>query len=438
MTQIEKRQQRGALVDAMRALADKAKAESRAMSADELAEFDRLDDAQARLGETINRESRTQGRTLAGRDGLGALEAELRQPLGEPLKPHPMYTDARPPRAGELRLLAPSESLRDHLPAELPDGLRPGDLRIGRVVRAIAVGSWRGAEAEARAMGTSPLSAGGALVPGSLSADIIDAARARSVVFKAGAKTVLMPSASLDFARVANDPVSQWKGENAAATESNVGLERVVLRSRTLMGLTRASLELIEDAPNAGSVIENALASSLALELDRACLRGGETSGAIEPTGVRFYDGVQLMTGIGALTLDHFANAAGLILGQNGPDPGALTAILAPRDWSRIDKLKDGDGMPLTGPPSWQAMQKLVSNQVPATLGVGSNESESFVGDFSRMVVGIRSELSLEVSREAADTFGRHQILVRAVLRGDVILEHERHFVCLTGILPSS
>jgi HK97 family phage major capsid protein len=435
-TVIEKRQERGRLVGRMRTLVDAAKTAKRDLSADELAEFDTLDEAQARLAAEIEREDA--GSHRAGRDGLDALEARMSRPTSDAIKPMPSDGSRVARRDGEVRILSPRESLREHLHVNLPDGLRVADLSLGRVIRAIATGTWRGAEAEQRVMGESVLGAGGALMPDALSVNVIDLARNRAVVMKAGARTVEMPTAEFAFAREAGDPTAAWKGENAAATESDVALERVTLRARTLMALTRSSLELMQDAPNAPDVIERSLAAALALELDRAGLRGGQTAGSIEPVGVRFYSGVQLVSNVGAVSLDDFSNAAGLILAANGPDPSVLAAILTPREWSTIDRMKDGDGLPLRGPASWEAMAKFATNQLPATLGVGGNESEAIVGPFAQMIVGVRSQLQIEVSRQASDAFGKYQVLVRAVLRGDVVLEHEDHFVALTGITPSS
>jgi hypothetical protein len=34
------------------------------------------------------------------------------------------------------------------------------------------------------------------------------------------------------------------------------------------------------------------------------------------------------------------------------------TVLLSPRDAGFTDRLKDGEGLPLPGPPSWQAMPK--------------------------------------------------------------------------------
>ena len=72
-------------------------------------------------------------------------------------------------------------------------------------------------------------------------------------------------------------------------------------------------------------------------------------------------------------------------------------------------------------------------------LGVGTNESEAYIGDFSQVLVGMRSDLVIEASREATigsdNAWAQLQVHIRAYLRADVALLHPEHFVVLSGIL---
>ena len=441
MNLTEQMSARSELVKKMRALHEGAA--DRALTVEEERAWDALDLEQGRLGEDIERARRSsvvsyrEGRIYAkDRAGLVALEEELKsRTTHSGLRPTPNNGAVRTAHPGEMRVLAPSEQLRDHLDVELPSDVKIPDLSIGRVVRALITGTWTGAEAEQRTMSTLVLTSGGAMVPDAISATVLDAARNAAVVFAAGAQTVPMDTKELAFARVATDPVASWKGENQAASESDVGLEQLTLRSKTLVGLVRVSGELMADAPNGPRVVEDTLAASLAQALDLAALRD---VGPVSPSGVIGYEpATQTITSVGFLSLDDYANAANLILQANGPSTG-LSAILTPRDYGAIDKMKDGNGAPLLGPPSWQAMRKFPTNQLRATLGVSETESESVVGNFAGMFIGMRTALRLDVSREADTAFARYQYLVRAVLRADVLLANERHWVVLSGILPSS
>src|SRR5690606_9072114 len=176
----------------------------------------------------------------------------------------------------------------------------------------------------------------------------------------------------------------------------------VKLRARTLMGIVKLSIELLEDAPNVDSVVERALAAALALEMDRAALRG--SGQGEEPRGVRFTEGVQLVPVNGALTsFDPFSEAVERIARVNGPTDG-LAAIYSPRTWGQLDRLKDNEGRALAPPRSFEQLRRLVTNQVPENLGDGEDETEIFVADFRQLLWGVRTGLRIEVSREAADS----------------------------------
>lgn len=356
---------------------------------------------------------------------------------GDPPRPDPddgfFRTALRP---GEVRVLEPSESIREGWRFSLPSGVNERDLNLGRWLRGILTGRWDGAEAERRAMSGGADVAGGWLVPEPLAARIIDLARNKAVCFQAGARTVPMTSAALHLARVASDPTAYWRHENVAVTKSEMTFERVTLTARTLAAIATASVELVEDAENLGEVVERALSQALAVEVDRVALLG--TGAAAEPLGV------QNTTGIGSVALsaslsnyDCFVQAVQAVEEANHVAP---TVVFAPRTKSELAQLKTGitnDNTPLKPPDAYAELRKLVSNQVPITLG-GGTDSIAFVGDFSKMLIGIRTELRIEASREASDSsnnaFTELQVWIRGYVRGDVALEDAGAFAAITGI----
>lgn len=291
-----------------------------------------------------------------------------------------------------------------------------------------------------RAMSTS---ADSTLVPEPLSAQVIDLARNKSRIFQAGALTVPMSSKTLTIARITGDPTASWKAENASHTASDVSTEPLTFTAQTLVSSVKMSVELSEDAPNASYVIANSLANSLALELDRVGLLGSGT--APEPQGIFGASEVQSvdMGTDGAAISDYtpFSNAYTKILEANGEPK---SAIFAPRTFKAIDQLTATDGQPLTPPMSYQELQKLVTNQVPIDQdhGTATNASCAFVGDFSNLLVGVRTQLRIEVSREASDSTNSAwedlQVWVRAYLRADIQLAHPDQFCVIEGIIPAS
>lgn len=118
------------------------------------------------------------------------------------------------------------------------------------------------------------------------------------------------------------------------------------------------------------------------------------------------------------------------------------SAIYAPRTAGFFDDLAATDNQPLASPPSVAGRRRLVTNQVGVaeTQGTSSDATTIFVGDFSQVLVGMRSELKIEVSAHAADSsnsaFRALQVWIRASLRADVVLAQPTHLVRIIGIVP--
>ncbi|OAB27856.1 phage major capsid protein [Paenibacillus macquariensis] len=312
-------------------------------------------------------------------------------------------------------------------------------LSIGKYVRGIVTGNWKDAESEKRAMSEGVLSSGGYMVPDLLSSQVIDLARNQARVIQAGAVTVPMESNKLTLAKVLNGPKVGWKAENATIVESNdTTLGAINLEAKTLVGMMRFSIELLEDAANIDSIISNELSASLSLELDRAALFG---SGADdEPLGLYNTPGVQKIdmgaNGAAIEGYNKFSEAVEYVRNVNGEATGI---ILSPRTAGAIDRLADSTGQPLKAPASYETLAKYSTNQVPLNQvkGTAKNASVSLVGDWSQLLIGARTNLMLEASREAAGAFEKMQVVVRAYLRADIAVAKADHFVAIDGIIPA-
>lgn len=432
----ELRRKRAALVQRAGAILTSAESPNRSLTTVESRDFNALLAQSNGLAEEINRH---EGReAIPVTDDFSSMESDLNKSQGRVTTPDPLDDPGEQYRTSggrEFRLLRPDESISGG------ERRRDGP-SLGKIVRGLATGRWEGAEGERRTMSGADDVLGGYLLPAPVSSRVIDLARNKAVIFKAGAQTAPMESAELSLARVAGDPTAYWRHENVTVTKSDMSFERVTLRARTLAAIVPCSVELLEDAENAATVIENALAQALALELDRAALRG--IGAAAEPMGIRNWPSVNIsLLGANGAVLNGYSNfidAIELIWEQSG-SPNAV--IYAPRTAADLGNKKDGNGLPLSGPKIWEDLPiKVVSKQIPKNLTVGTanNCSEVYLGDFTRLVVGIRRELTIEVSRQAADSsnsaFTDMQVWLRAFLRADIALEMPEHFAVITGVLP--
>lgn len=323
---------------------------------------------------------------------------------------------------------------------ERSEGIGPGSL--GNILRARILGDPMGLNPhEIKALGESVGGAGGWFVSPALSSYTIDLARNKSCVLLAGGWTLPMTTEEMTLVKVLTDPTAYWVAEHAKITESEGTFGPIKLKAMVVGCLVRVSRALLEDAPNSGNVIESQIGAALGLEIDRCALLG---NGVNEPKGLSHCSDVNSYSmganGLALANYDPFSYAVQYVAEDNGQ---ATAVIMAPRTAGNLDRLKEGTtNAPLTPPPSFQALQKFSTNQIPITQQQGTSAvaSSAFVGDFKNIVLGMRKQLTLDVAASgvgsgSVDVFSSVEALIRGYLRIDVAVLRENHFTWIKGIL---
>ena len=308
-----------------------------------------------------------------------------------------------------------------------------GGLTTGGLLRAMLVGAKT--DAERRALSEGSNGAGGFTVPDILSASMIDRLRSQSVLTRAGARTVPLVSDTNYVARVASDPTTYWRAENAEVTASDPSFERITLAPKSLMALVKCSRELLEDSLNMEQMLPQIIAAAMALEVDRAGLFG--TGSSDQPTGL-----TGLSIGQVAVNAKLSAYAGGsygplvaartAILTANAGEPTAI--ILHPREDGALVGLRNGSGDPAQAPAKIAAIPQLTTTTIPVNGGAGTNESSIVVGNFNHMLIGLRNSLRIEVLKERYAEFNQFGFV--AHMRVDFAAEHLGAFAEVTGIRP--
>ena len=62
------------------------------------------------------------------------------------------------------------------------------------------------------------------------------------------------------------------------------------------------------------------------------------------------------------------------------------------------------------------------------------SDADILIGDFAQLLVAIRTQAHIEVTREAVSAFEKHQVLIKITLRFDSNLARGGAFHRLTGI----
>lgn len=425
-----KARRRGELRDECREILERAKAGNRDLTATEAENFDAKMTELENLGVELGGTFKTRAEALADADkqlarSMGTLAGGKQE--GPPQMPgswhEPVTRDWRGRDGTVTRALDHGESVRSYL--ESRGGFDPelAQLHPGRILRALALGTRD--ETERRALSVGIDTAGGYTVPDILTASFIDAMRASSVVSRAGARTVPLEG-NTSIAKVVSDPVPGWRGENQSVTESEPTLGSVTFRPKSLAVLARASRELIEDSVNAEELLMGVLGAALGLELDRAVMLGD--GAADEPLGIVNWPNIHVVALNAVPTYEPLFDARTALLTANSRPQTAF--LMHPRTEGVYARMKDGEGLPYPRPQALD-VPFLPTTQIPITLGAGS-DSLIITGDFRRALIGVRTQLRIEVLRERYADQLQYGFL--AWLRADLVLEHATAFAKITGV----
>lgn len=280
-------------------------------------------------------------------------------------------------------------------------------------------------------------SAGGYTVPSHLMREMIDAMRARTVAVQAGALTIPLETEKTTIARLDSDPAAGWRMELGNVAAGNPTFGAVSFQARSLACLVKVSRELLEDSINIDSALMQAFAGAMAVELDRVALFGSGT--APEPRGVFNTTGVSVVSmGANGAALTGYGNLLDAIYELEAANAGAPTAmVMAPRTSRVLNGLVDSTGQPLNAPAAVTAVPRLVSTVVPInqTQGTATNASTVVVGDFSNLLIGVRTQLRIEVIRELFASTMEYAFL--AHLRADVAVAQPKSFALIKGVIPA-
>lgn len=408
----ELKEQRGKLLAELRQIHSNAEREDRNLSPAEKSRFDevsrQLEDTKVKieLAQTLETEELRQaaifGKSLTNPEPV-TTPGQWRTITGQPV---------------EYRNKANNVRFSDRL-----DKNSKG-LSLGRALRAMVLGDPKLAPEESRAMSTTGASSA---VPATVMSQIIDYAFEQSAVMAAGATLIQMPSKVVTIARVTDPGALEIKSENEAFTTDDIAVDGVTLSSFTIGQVFYMSRELAQDAPNFEQAVERTISRLLADAIDNYAING---AGTTEPRGILATSGINTVADYGlvdgwGVALQGWAKVAEDAHNVNGIMMNPLT--IAAVDEIGLTSLRER-------PEALREIPRFVTNKLTATGGTGQDESTVLVGDFSQLLVGIRSDATIETTTEGGDTFHKHQVGVKITWRGDIAVAQPKAFCAVSGI----
>lgn len=357
-----------------------------------------------------------------------AIEALSTKPVTDGHRP----TRTAAPAGDKMTMLRNADDFRNHYAAKTTreeNGLSMSDFLRGAA-------RMKSTDQVQRALSVGVNTAGGYTVPSVLMPGILSALVPASSLMQAGASIVPLTEGgkTFSFAGVDALPTAAWREENGQVAESAPTFRNIVLTPRSLSFYTKISRELLADGVNIDAAIYEVIAQAFAKEIDRAGLMGSGT--APEPRGLRNIVGINAInSGANGAALAGYSKlfeATQAILEANAAMPSA--AIMSPRSRVKIGSLAATDGQPLQVPPMLSGLNMLTTSQIPNNLTVGTSAdcSEIYLGDFSKLVLGMREQLSIQVMEEAFADYG--QIGFMCHVRMDVAALYPSAFAVVTGV----
>ena len=281
------------------------------------------------------------------------------------------------------------------------------NLDLGRYIRGVVTGDWKGAEAEKRAMSTSTL---GTIIPEVLSAQILDFALDNSIFLQSDVVKVLMPEGNLTVAKVkkAGSPefikltneqentikkpyeVDFFKKELELGKEIDLEIKPVKLKAKTCYSYCYVSLETLHSSRNLSNILVSTFGKVLSNAIDKAFLYGqyNSTESKYEdfaPEGILNDPDIQSIT-TKSPTWDDYIKSVSKIKKVNGlPTHYAISSDTE----ETLNLLKTTDGQYLEKPKSLDFMGQIVSNQL--------NGNTSLVFDRKALLIGLQKTLTIRI-----------------------------------------
>lgn len=204
------------------------------------------------------------------------------------------------------------------------------------------------------------------------------------------------------------NPALAWVDEKGSVAVSKPTFDQIVQTARKLVARIQLTDELLEDAAfPLQSFLEAKVAEAIALEIERNVLSANSGSGD-KFTGLLYKSGVVSVPLAGS-EFD-YEDIARLILG--GTEANSRGAILytSRAGLLKCALLRDKDGKPIWGAPvsaqpgTIMGARYQLSDQIPANLGAGNDQTAMFYGNFKRNVwLSPRNEMTMKASDVAPD-----------------------------------
>lgn len=296
----------------------------------------------------------------------------------------------------------------------------------------------------ARDLNVGTPTAGGNLVATELRSDsFIDLLRNSMALEQLGITTLTDLNGNLAIPRQTGGATAYWVAEGGAVTESQQAFDQVALTPKTVGAFTDMSRQLLlQNSVSVEALVRRDLATTIALELDRAGVNGSGTSN--QPRGVLNTSGIgSVVGGTNGLapTYDHMVDLETAVANANAA-MGNMGYLTNTKVRGKLKKTQRFTGT--NGDPVWERGNEVngyraaVSNQVPSNLTKGTSNgvcSAIAFGNWADLLMGMWGGLDVLVNPYINSGTGTVRIEVFQSV--DIAVRHPESFAAMVDALTT-
>ena len=258
---------------------------------------------------------------------------------------------------------------------------------------------------------------------------IVQEALQDSVIFSAGARVVPMGAPSVKLARISSVPDVQIRpeSEDRDLADQAPSFTPETLDAHSAFLYATTTLEAVEDIANLQETITGVFARQLARAWDKHALAGDGNTGPLGLGMMFAQDGVsEVEAGNAAPTgYGSFVEAVARVRAKHHKPTAVVLDVPV---WTTLAALTDTTKQPLVPPRAYSELSEYVSDFLPRDA-----YSCAVVGDFSRLLVGIRTDIQIEVNRQGPE-FKKGGLAIRGFMRWGSFVDDPAAFAIIRGL----
>ena len=268
-----------------------------------------------------------------------------------------------------------------------------------------------------------------------LTSSFVDMLRNKMTVMDLGATMLTGLSGNVAIPRQTGGSTAYWVAESGAVTESAAAFDQIAMSPKTVGAFSDLSRKLLlQSSMDIESFVRNDLATTLAIEVDRAAIHGSASSN--QPRGILATSGIGSVVGGTNGVAPTYAHIVGLEtqVAQDNAAEGALNYLTNSKVRGKLlqtEKASDTAQFVWADNNSMRGYNAAVSNQVSSTLTKGNQSLSSAIifGNWNDLLIGMWGGLDIAVDTSTGSSSGTVRVV--ALQDVDIAVRHAQSFAAM-------